>query len=214
MIFGYRSGLPSKGILYLPLIGMALFILLYVLSAFLYPGGSWKFQQAEGFSFWHNYLCDLLDEYAINGELNSARYVSRIALGFLCGGLLLLWYHLPNLFDSSNRNQKIMWSSGILALVTTCFLSAGNHDFTVRLAGIFGTLAFILCFIELFRNRFYKLVYFGIACLLIFIVNYYIYESGNYIRALAIIQKITFLSFISWFVWINLLLIKKAGSQA
>ena len=106
-----------------------------------------------------------------------------------------------------------MWGSGILALVTTCFLSSGNHDFTVRLAGIFGTLAFIFCFIELYKNGYYSLFYFGIACLLIFIINYYIYESGNYIQALAIVQKITFLSFISWFVWMNILLIKKTDGQ-
>ena len=209
MIFGYKSGLPSKGFLYLPLVGMALFILLYIVSAQLYPGGSWRFQEAEGFSFWHNYLCDLLDEYAINGELNDARYVSRIALGFLCGGLLLLWYHIPNLFDSNNINQKIMWSSGILALVTTCFLSSGTHDFTVRLAGIFGSVAFISCFIELYKNQYFKLLYFGIACLFIFVINYYVYETGIFIQALPIIQKITFLSFISWFIIIDLLLIKK-----
>ena len=209
MIFGYKSGLPSRGILYLPLIGMAMFIILYIVSAILYPGGSWKFQEAEGFSFWHNYLCDLLDEYAINGQLNTARYVSRAALGFLCGGLLLLWYHFPNFFEKNSTNQKVMWSSGILALVTTCFLSSGTHDFTVRLAGLFGSIAFISCFIELFRNRSYRLFYFGIFCLIIFVVNYYVYETGIFIRALPIIQKITFLSFISWFVWVNLLLIKK-----
>ena len=214
MIFGYKLGLPSRGILYLPLLGMALFIILYVVSAFLYPGGSWKFQEAEGFSFWHNYLCDLLDEYAINGELNTARYVSRFALAFLCGGLLLLWYHLPNLFDKNNFNQKIMWICGILALITTCFLSSGTHDFTVRLAGIFGSIAFISCFVELYRNQFIKLFYFGIFCLFVFVINYYVYETGIFIRALPIIQKITFLSFIGWFIIVNLLLLNKSGKAS
>ena len=106
MIFRYSSGLPSRGFLYLPLIGMAHFIALYVVAAFMYPGGSWKFQQSEGFNFWHNYLCDLLDEYAINGQLNSARYMARLALGFLCGGILLLWFYLPNLFEKRNTKSK------------------------------------------------------------------------------------------------------------
>ena len=211
MKFSYRSGLPSRGFLYLPMVGMALFVLLYVVAAFLYPGGSWKFQQAEGFSFWHNYLCDLLDEYAINGQLNTARYVSRLALGFLCGGILLLWFYLPNLFEKKSTTQKIMWTSGILALIATCFLSSGTHDFTVRLAGLFGSIAFVSCSIELYRHRYFKLFYFGIGCLIIFIVNYYVYETGLYIRALPIIQKFTFLSFIVWFIILDLMLIKLAG---
>ena len=106
-----------------------------------------------------------------------------------------------------------MWSSGILALVATCFLSSGTHDFTVRLAGLFGSIAFISCFIELYRHRYFKLFYYGIGCLFIFIINYYVYETGIYISALPIIQKITFLSFIAWFVILDLMLMKKAAGQ-
>lgn len=210
MIFGYKPGTPKEVILKLPLIGMALFVILYVIAANMYPGGSWNMPGASGFSFWNNYLCDLLDHYAINGQLNDGRYVARAALGFLCGALLVLWFYLPSFFPKNGINLAIMWSAGILALGTTFFLSAGTHDITVRIAGILGVIAFVSLYLELYRIGQSRLFYFGLLCLLIFLINYYIYETGMFIHRLPVIQKITFVCFISWFVILNLLMIKKA----
>ncbi|MGB5462070.1 MAG: hypothetical protein WBM92_01770, partial [Aureibaculum sp.] len=70
--------------LLIPFAGMFLFIGFYILSAFLYPGGSYKDPNSTVFSFANNYLCDLLDTYAINGELNIASTMARIAFGILC----------------------------------------------------------------------------------------------------------------------------------
>ncbi len=210
MIFGYHPQLPRSGFLYLPLVGMAGFVILYVIAAYYYPGGSWRSPEAIGFSFWNNYLCDLLDEYAINGELNTARFLARASLASLCLALLFLWFFLPSLFPGRGVNKKIMWISGILALVATGFLGAGTHDLTVRIAGILGTIAFISCFRELYRMGYIKLMFYGIICLLIFGANYYIYETGELIEQLPVIQKITFISFIGWFVTLNTLLIRKS----
>ncbi len=209
MIFGYRPPSPNRFILVMPLIGMGLFIVFYLIAAFMYPGGSWKFPGAEGFSFWNNYLCDLLDHYAVNGELNGGRYPSRIALGFLVSGLLLIWFYLPGFLPKKSFNQKVMWISGLLALITTFFLTTGTHDITVRIAGGLGTLAFLCLFIELFRMGLTRLFITGMLCLTIFLINYYIYETGTYIMVLPIIQKITFAAFISWFVVLNLAMISK-----
>lgn len=186
-------------VLFLPLIGMGLFLILYVIAAIKYPGGSWEFTDQNGFSLWHNYLCDLLDEYAINGALNSARFFARGALGVLCISLILLWYNLPKLFSVKSNNRNIMWLSGLLSLVFTLFLASGTHDIIVRIAGVFGIIAIITAIIELYKIHYYKIMLFGLFCLFIFVVNYYIYESGFNIEQLPLIQKITFISFIIWF---------------
>lgn len=114
--------------LLLPLIGIGFFVLFYILSAFNYPGGSWYSPHQNGFSFWHNYLCDLLDVYAINGEINTARMYAIIALGFLCAGLFWLWMYLPRAFQTNGPNQKIMRASGLLSIFTILFLALGDHD--------------------------------------------------------------------------------------
>ncbi|MGB5667695.1 MAG: hypothetical protein WBM53_12670 [Maribacter sp.] len=200
----FKPNVPKPFVLLLPLVGIGLFVLLYIIAAIGYPGGSWAVPHHEGFSFWNNYLCDLLDKYAINGELNSGRYFARFSLAALCSGILLLWVYLPGLFSSKSINKRIMWYSGILSLISTLFLTSGTHDITVRIAGFFGVIAFISCFIELFKAGHYKLFTFGVLCLGIFLLNYYIYETGTFIRNLPIIQKVTFVSFILWFVFLDI----------
>ena len=204
---------PKPYVLFIPLVGMVLFVVLYILAALNYPGGSWIVLDQEGFNFWNNYLCDLLDRNAINGELNPARFFARASLGVLCISLVLLWYYLPALFANKSVNLLIMWLAGLMALIITMSLTSGTHDITVRVAGFLGAIGFISCFIELFKAKYYKLLFFGVLCLLIFLTNYYIYETGTFLRSLPVIQKITFVCFITWFVFMDLTLYKKLKNE-
>lgn len=189
-----------------PWIGMALFVVFYGLAVSIYPGGSNFDAHQIGFDIKSNYLCDLLDTHTPNGLPNPSRAYSRLALTMLCCGLIVFWYNLPLLFNHKGVSLKIMQATGVLALAFTLFLAAGNHDVLVRIAGIFGAVALITTFVELFRARRIALLGLGIWCLVIFAFNYYIYETGILITALPMIQKITFLSFMLWFVLMNLAL--------
>jgi hypothetical protein len=189
---------------------MLLFVLFYILAAVKYPGGSHSMPQKVGFSFWHNYLCDLLDTNAINGQLNTARHYARLALALLCASLMGLWLLLPKLFRRKSPNRYFMSVTGVLALGTTVFLGAQAHDTIVRIAGIFGLMALLSSFVELYKSGFIKLLVLGVVCLLVFLLNYYIYETGVFIRGLPVIQKVTFLLFLVWFVLLDILLFRKA----
>ncbi|MGB5203526.1 hypothetical protein [Eudoraea sp.] len=195
---------PKPSVLLIPLAGMGIFVVLYVLAAINYPGGSWMVLDQEGFSFWNNYLCDLLDLYAINGDLNPARFFARGSLAVLCVSLILLWYYLPGLFSNKSTNLIVMWLAGILALAITMSLTSGTHDITVRIAGFLGVVAFISCFVELYKAKYFSLLILGIVCLLIFLGNYYIYETGTIIRSLPVIQKVTFICYILWFAFLDI----------
>ena len=199
--------------LLLPLIGIVFFVLFYILSAFNYPGGSWHSPNQNGFSFWHNYLCDLLDVHSINGQINTARIYAIIALGFLCAGLFWLWMYLPRAFQTNGLNKKIMWISGLVSIITILFLSLGDHDKVVRIAGFFGVIAFATCSAELFRIGKKFLFILGIICILVFLFNYYSYETGSFIPSLPVIQKITFLLFIIWFIGLDIALYRTVIGQ-
>lgn len=196
--------------LLLPLPGIGLFLLFYILAALNYPGGSWVLPEQNGFSFWHNYLCDLLDVDAINGEPNTARSYAIVSLCLLCLAIFLLWSWLPRLFISKSLNQKIMSTSGFLSLLAIPFLALGDHDKIVRIAGVFGLIAFIACALELFKASYRFLFLFELICMLTFLANYYIYETGLFISALPVIQKITFVLFITWFIVLDLALYQKS----
>lgn len=199
----------QRMIILLSLAGMLLFVIFYIIAAVNYPGGSYASFEQIGFSIKHNYLCDLLDANGVNGDHNNGNVYARIALGFLCLSVIIVWYYLPKLFAAKSKNQIVMSSAGVLAMITTFFLASGGHDIVVRIAGIFGLITLVTCLIELYRYKHYLLFALGIVCLIQFLANYYIYESGQLILALPAIQKFTFISFILWFVILDLAIYKK-----
>lgn len=192
---------------------MGAFVVGYLLAASRYPGGSWAFPGQGGFSWRHNYLCDLLDTRAVNGTLNAGRYWARGALMALCSALLLLWYHLPRLTGGPGWSRSLMRVFGMAALVTTFFLSAGTHDLTVYIAGGLGTLAIALAVFGLWKGGRRALAVLGAWCFLIFLLNYAIYETGSFLRALPLIQKVTFSSFLIWMAGMNLALLGLNGPK-
>jgi hypothetical protein len=198
----------------IPLLGMALFVFCYFIAAGLYPGGSWNNPGQLGFSWSHNYLCDLLDTRAVNGMLNTGRHWARVALAFLSLGLLVLWYQLPSLVRAPVWYMYLLRFSGLAALGTMVFLREDTHDLTVYVAGAFGLLALSLLLTGLWRQGLRSLALFGGWCLGIFLVNYAIYETGRFLQALPLIQKITFSSFLLWFFWLDLRLWRQEGKTA
>eukprot|EP01041_Mallomonas_annulata_P035984 gene35984-59008_t len=52
-------------------------------------------QNAKGFSWVHNFWCNLLNETAINGEKNSARPIALVAMLVLSASLSLFWIIFP-----------------------------------------------------------------------------------------------------------------------
>ena len=200
--------LDSYGLFLLsfPLIGIVSFIFFYFMAAKHYPGGSWIVPDTDGFSFWHNYLCDLLDINAINGEPNQGRTYAITALCLLCAGIFFLWSLLPKLFKTKNNTQKIMSASGYLSLLSIVFLALVNHDVIVRIAGLFGVVAFITCCVELYKTDYKKLFLLGLVCIITFLSNYYIYETGIFLKTLPVLQKFTFTLFISWFIGLDIAL--------
>ncbi|MBT8287123.1 MAG: hypothetical protein HKN00_00500 [Flavobacteriaceae bacterium] len=196
----------------LSLASFVLFLLFYLIAALNYPGGSYAYPSHPEFSFVDNYLCDLLDEQAINGHANLAKIYARISLGFLCFGILLFWIHIPELFQRKNKLLNLMRISGILSMAITVFLAAGNHDLITRSAGFFGAIALCLSFIELYRGGFKIFAYSGIVCLLLIALNFYSYETGFLRRVLPLFQKVTTVICLGWFVILNLKLYSKLKS--
>jgi hypothetical protein len=183
---------------------MALFVLFYVLAAQSYPGGSAVNPMEEGFSLRYNYLCDLLDTETIGGSLNTARHWARAGLLVLCVGLTYLWYRLGIFLPSPQWQLRAMRISALLAFGSAGLLAIADHDITVRIAGLFGIITLILTLKGLWRAKRMKLLGFGIWCLLTFLINYLLYETGSFYRVLPLIQKVTFLSFLGWFAAITI----------
>jgi len=205
----------SNNILILfPAIGMCLFIILYFIAAFLYPGGSEINRQAEGFSWKHNYWCDLLETQAENGQQNTARPLAIIAMSVLSISIAVLWYFIPRLFTFKPFLKKIIQYTGIMSMGVLVFLQADFHDTVINTAGILGIITITITLVGLYKNHSYILFILGLLCFFLFFLNNYIYYTKNWIGHLAIIQKISFVLFLLWFFILSIQLFLKKGSAA
>lgn len=196
--------MPSRNrYLLLPTAGILTFLLLYVLAATLYPGGSYYDKTAPAFSLLHNYWCDLLDPKAHNGRPNPGRPVAIAAMFVLTASLVLLWYWLPALFA---KKLPALRYSGLGSAVITTFLFTRWHETVINAAGLLGAVALALTFVELRRAGQLRLLRLGCGCLVLSGVNYFIYETGIGLTILAALQKVTFILFFCWLIWLDIAL--------
>jgi len=192
-----------------PSFGICLFILLYLLAAFLYPGGSDADKHEKGFNVLTNYWCDLLGQQAKNGDHNTARPVAMIAMFILCVSVFLFWFHVPKLFSANKYNQHIIRFSGMISMIIPLFLSTAYHDTVINVSGFFGVVALFVTIIGLYKIQSYKLFALGLFCILLVIVNNYVYHTGHFMAYLPVIQKITFFLFLLWFCLIDIAIYRK-----
>ena len=121
----------------------------YGIAIKLYPGGTWNDPSTVGYSFWNNYLCDALQQPALNGFPNPGSDFGLAAYGFLLFTLVFWWTILAKLTESqSKRRAKIIRFSAALSclgFVGTIVFPAeaellGAH-FTATVFGVFAGLA-------------------------------------------------------------------------
>ncbi len=195
--------------LLLPFFGILLYVLLYIIATFLYPGGNQVDKAFKGFSWAQNYWCNLLNEIAMNDEPNPARPIALTGMAVLCFSLAFFWY-IFSLRAGFNRGGRIIIAlSGSIAMVFALFLFTGYHDLTVDAATLFGLIAIIGTFIGLQKLRWKKLFWFGIFNLSLIVVNNILYYNKGLIIYLPAVQKITFLFFLIWFCLVDINLYKK-----
>jgi hypothetical protein len=193
----------QKILVIVPFVGLLLFIGFYIIASLQYTGGSFMDPNHSHFSLKNNYLCDLLDTYQIDGKLNQARIFARFAFVFICFSILLIWTLFLKIFLVKSKLQVLMQIMGILSMLVLFFLVLGNHDLIIRIAGFFGTIAHLIALYELYKVGYLKFTIFGVFCLLLFLINYFLYELELVLNLLPIIQKITFILFLSWFAILN-----------
>jgi hypothetical protein len=177
----------------IPLFGICLFLLLYIVAALLYPGGSNAEKVSSGFSLQDNYWCDLMANTAKNGLVNPARPIAITAWIILCFSLGLFWIYLPGLFDVKNINHTIIQYAGTLTAIVAIFSFTRFHDVVINLSGIFGSITSIAAFIELKKAKQNDLLLMASFCYFLGVVNYFFYTTNFLISQLPLLQKITYL---------------------
>jgi hypothetical protein len=196
--------------LLLPFFGTLLFVTLYVIATFFYPGGSQADKNSTGFSWADNYWCNLLNEPAINGQHNPAKPIAMTGMLILCLSLSYFWFLFPRHVNVGKFVKSSIQISGAVAMTIAFFLFANiDHDMVINSASIFGLIATIGTFIGLYKVRWYGLLTIGFFIILLVGLNNYFYNNKALMVYLPIVQKISFATFLVWVCGIDINLYRR-----
>ena len=197
---------------YLPrltIAGLGVYLLVFAIAAKGYPGGSTNLPVYNGYSFFHNFLCDVMNPVTQTGVQNEVRplaIVSHLVLSFT---MISFFYLLPEIFSFTNRNTKLTRGFGMLTMFVFIFMYTEYHDAIVTATAVLGTLALIPFFIELPKYQNANLKTLAVACFALSVVVFLIFISKIGYYYLPFIQKMAFVLDGSWVIWVSLIVIRK-----
>lgn len=185
-------------VLLFPIAGIVLFVIIYIIATLLYPGGSQADVHSIGFSWMHNYWCNLLNDQAMNGQPNPAKPMAITGMMVLCFALSVFWFMVPDYFIIGTVAKLTIQIAGIASMLIALFLFTSLHDVVTILASCMGVIAMTGLYIGLYKSKLYKLFGWGIFNLLLVLINNYVYYTSGMILYLPVIQKLTFASVLAF----------------
>ena len=193
----------------IPILGMGAYIIVFILAAKEYPGGSENVPNDAGYSFFHNFLCDAMLVITPDEVPNPARALATISHLILSGTMIFFFFLLPNIFDWENRNTKIIRYVGMLTMTVFIFMYTDVHDHIVTATGLLGTVALLPFFVEMRRYPDGGHKTLAYVCFILSIVVFFSFETRIGFYYLPFLQKITFFFDAWWVIWVSLIVLKK-----
>ena len=166
-------------------------MILIVVAATKYPGGSLVDKNADGFHWSKNFISNLFAETAINGKENKGRIWAVIGMAFHSIGYGVFFINMSTKLSQSKwaRSLRFIGFANLLFifLIATPLHDLGTISIVLTLAGLFTITIFIL------NTKLNLLKYCSVICLLTYYVFFMFYGLG-YLEWTAIMQKVYVLS--------------------
>lgn len=173
------------------LVGIGIAVLLLMVAVLHYPGGSLVDKNAIGFSWKNNFISNLFDEKAVNGEYNTARYWAMAGMMFLSLSFSVFFVQFSKRIPNKSAANVIKFSGGV-GMVSTFLIATPLHDIMVTIASTIFLLSMFYITVFVFKSKLHLFKLLCVIYLLIFYSTLYIYGSGYFREHLPIIQKVLF----------------------
>lgn len=195
---------------YSPVYGTLMYLFLFFIAAYLYPGGTLADKTTVGFDWENNVYCHVLAKKAINGEPNTGRIAGLASWFCICFSLGAFFYRFAKILPYKKIVNIILQWCGILSLSIALFVFTRFHDPVVLVASILGMIPIIAILIALFKMRWMSQFWVGIFAIFFMNFHYILYKVG--ITAyLGTLQKISFVLIFIWFCYIDISAARKKG---
>jgi len=172
---------------YSVLICMIISVILIVIAASVYPGGSLLDKNSIGFNWSENFISNLFAAKAINGSDNPGRIWAVIGMAFQSVGYGVFFIHMSKKIPLKTW-AGILKFIGIANIVLIFLIATPLHDL--------GTISIILTLLGLFiitifvlKSKLHFLKFCCIICLLTFYCFFFLFGFG-YLGLAVIMQKV------------------------
>jgi len=172
---------------YSVLICMVISVILIVIAASLYPGGSLLDKNSIGFDWSKNFVSNLFAAKAINGSANPGRIWAIIGMAFQSVGYGIFFINMSTKIPSRPwaKILKLIGAANIIFifLIATPLHDLGTISIILTLLGLFTITMFIL------KSKLHFLKFCCIICLLTFYCFFGLFGFG-YMGWAVIMQKV------------------------
>ena len=175
----------------------------------MYPGGSVAQPDAIGFDWVHNYWCDLLTTFSINGNENAAKPYAIASMIFLCGLVAIFFFQFAEAFPFSKKWEMAIKVCGAISMIFGALIFTPMHNSMIGIASLFALVPVIGIFKGMMTAKTYGYLALGLLCALMLGLCNYFYYSQHFIEWLALFQKIALAVVLLWIVVVNLGMINK-----
>lgn len=176
---------------YAVLICLVASVILIVIAAMAYPGGSLFDKNSIGFGWSKNYLSKLFEPIAINGTENRGRIWALIGMAFHSVGYGIFFINMSKKIPSKKWG-KILKYIGFANIILIFLIATPLHDLgtvsiVLTLLGLFTITTFIL------KSKLHLLKICCIICLLTYYCFFFFFGFG-YTGLAVIMQKVYIIS--------------------
>lgn len=184
------------------LIGILLASILLFIAIRKYPGGSQANKYSTGFDWNNNYLCNLFDPQAINGENNPSRYWAIAGMLIICSSFGNFFFDFSGKI-SSRKDASIIKFSGIASMVFGFLIVTPFHNQMIIISSLFALISISYITIYIFKSRLYFIKSLCLLCLFLLFSCNFIYYSKIYLEYLPIIQKTALFLAVLWIILLH-----------
>jgi hypothetical protein len=176
---------------YSVLISLVISVILIVIAALVYPGGSLLDKNSIGFGWSKNFLSNLFATKAINGSENPGKIWAVIGMVFHSVGYGIFFINMSKKI-SSRQWANFLKFIGVTNIILIFLIATPLHDLGVisiilTLIGLFIITVFIL------KSKLHLLKFCCIICLLTYYCFFFLFGLG-YMDLSVIMQKVYIIS--------------------
>jgi len=185
-----------------PLIGIFTSILVLLLAATYYPGGTAESPETVGYNWAHNFISTLFAPTALNGAANPARRIAIPGWFIFCLSIAVMFRNISRK-GKSRFQKKAIEIGGIGAAIYAFLVVTPMHNLLVTLALLFFVTAVLAVLHLLYVERRLRLLGAGIVCFAFLIASATMYYGNAFWSLLPAAQKLTFTLYLAWLLVIQ-----------